>query len=65
MQRETKSLKAIIKTGVFSGLFFATFMAGFDYLSKDPFSIFKFIFHSLFFGLFMSISFRHNYKKKK
>lgn len=40
-------------------------MAAFDYFSDELFSLQKFIFHGLFFRLFMPLSFRYTYKKKK
>ncbi len=61
MEREKLPLKTIIKTGLLSGLFFAVTMAAFDYFTHEPFSIMKFLFHGLFFGLLMAIAFRYKY----
>lgn len=54
--------KAILKTGVISGLFFSTWMFAFDYFDKVPFSITKFLLGFIFFGCAMAYSFRHHYK---
>ncbi|SDI23374.1 hypothetical protein [Winogradskyella thalassocola] len=56
-------LRKRIIIGVSSGIFFAVFMASFDYFDGSPFSVAKFLFHSLFFGLFMSIALRYKVPK--
>jgi hypothetical protein len=45
--------KKIVTIGFFSGLIFASFMAGFQYLGSESFSIFKFVLNFLFFGIAM------------
>lgn len=65
MEREKLPMKTIVITGGINGLLFALFMAGFDYFNGDSFSILKFLFHFMFFGFFMAISFRYKYTKKK
>ena len=44
--------KFFVKEVFFSGIIFASLMAGFDYSDGKEFVITKFIFHLLFFGLF-------------
>ena len=55
--------KFFVKEIFFSGIIFASLMAGFDYSDGKEFVITKFIFHLLFFGLFMGLFFRYQYKK--
>ncbi|MCI2230532.1 hypothetical protein MC378_15255 [Polaribacter sp. MSW13] len=55
--------KAIIKSGLFSGIVYAGLMAGFDYSDGQDFKIWKFIFHASFFGIFMALMTRYNLKK--
>lgn len=64
MDIEKLSIKKRILIGVFSGLIYSLFMAGFDYYTNEPFSLLKFIFHFVFFGLFMGIALRYTNKKK-
>ncbi|APY00234.1 hypothetical protein [Lacinutrix venerupis] len=64
MDIEKLSIKKRILTGVFSGLIYSLVMAGFDYYTNEPFSLLKFIFHFVFFGLFMGIALRYTNKKK-
>lgn len=56
--------KAIIKSGLFSGIVYAGLMAGFDYSDGQDFKIWKFIFHASFFGIFMALMTRYNLKKQ-
>jgi len=60
----TTQTKAIIKSGLISGIFYAGLMAGFDYSDGQDFKIWKFIFHASFFGVFMGFMTRYNLKKK-
>lgn len=46
--------KKIIKIGFFTGLLFASFMAGFNFLDSQNFSILQFSLNFLFFGIAMS-----------
>ncbi|WP_431136391.1 hypothetical protein [Psychroserpens mesophilus] len=64
MKRERLPIKTQLKIGVASGLFFAVSMSGFDYFYKEPFSIYKFLFYFVSFGLLMAISFRYKYTKE-
>ncbi|NRR92997.1 hypothetical protein HSX10_15585 [Winogradskyella undariae] len=59
------TIKKRIITGVFSGVVFAIFMSGFDYFDGTVFSLPKFIFHALFFGLFMGIALKYKVPKKR
>jgi hypothetical protein len=55
--------KIFIKSFLLSGLVYTTLMAGFDYYDEQNFSVLKFIFHFLFFGLFMGLMTRYNHRK--
>lgn len=50
--------------GVVGGVVYASMMAGFDYSDGQDFKIWKFIFHTSFFGIFMGFLTRYNIKKK-
>ncbi len=56
---EKLPLKKRIISGIAIGLLYASLMAGYDYVTEDSFSLVKFIFNSLFFGLVMSYAFRY------
>ncbi|MCX7552092.1 hypothetical protein [Xanthomarina sp. F2636L] len=56
--------KAIIKSGLFSGIVYAGLMAGFDYSDGENFRIWRFILNALFFGIFMGLFTRYNLKKQ-
>ena len=60
----TAQTKAIIKSGLISGVVYAGLMAGFDYSDGQDFKIWKFIFHASFFGIFMGFMTRYNLKKQ-
>ena len=60
----TTQTKAIIKSGLFSGIVYAGLMAGFDYSDGQDFKIWKFIFNASFFGIFMALMTRYNLKKQ-
>ncbi len=60
----TTQTKAIIKSGLFSGIVYAGLMAGFDYSDGQDFRIWKFIFHASFFGIFMGFMTRYNLRKQ-
>jgi len=60
----TTQTKAIIKSGLISGIVYAGLMAGFDYSDGQDFRIWKFIFHASFFGIFMGFMTRYNLKKQ-
>ncbi|MBU2929985.1 hypothetical protein [Winogradskyella psychrotolerans] len=62
---EKLPLKKRIISGITSGLLYALLMAGYDYFTDVPFSILKFILHSVFFGLVMSYAFRYKVTKNK
>ena len=55
--------KAIIKGGLFGGIVYALGMAGFDYVDGVNFNVWKFIFNSSFFGIFMGCMTCYNFKK--
>lgn len=55
--------KIFIKSFLLSGLVYTTLIAGFDYYDKQNFSLVKFIFHFLFFGLFMGLMARYSHRK--
>lgn len=55
--------KVFVKSGLLSGFIYALLMAGFNYSSGEPFSIFKFLFHFFFFGLSMGLLARYNHKR--
>lgn len=56
--------KIFIKSFLIAGLVYAGLMAGFDYSDGLDFHIVKFIFHFLFFGLFMGLLARYNHLKQ-
>ena len=60
----TTQTKAIIKSGLISGIVYAGLMAGFDYYDGQDFRIWKFIFHASFFGIFMGFMSRYNLRKQ-
>ena len=60
----TTQTKAIIKSGLISGIVYAGLMAGFDYSDGQDFRIWKFIFHASFFGIFMGFMTRYNLRKQ-
>lgn len=55
--------QVFIKSGLLTGILYALIMAGFNYSSGEPFSIFKFLFHFFFFGLSMGLLARYNHKR--
>ena len=61
MKSQTKS---IIKGGLFGGIVYALGMAGFDFSDGESFNVWKFIFNSSFFGIFMGFMTRYNLKKQ-
>jgi hypothetical protein len=64
VKKEKLSVFTQIKIGIFSGLFFASIMAGFSYLNNESFSVNEFLFYFVCFGFFMAISFRYKYTKE-
>ena len=56
--------KAIIRGGLFGGIVYALGMAGFDYSDGENFNVWKFIFNSSFFGIFMALMTRYNLRKQ-
>ena len=60
----TTQTKAIIKSGLISGIVYAGLMAGFDYSDGQDFRIWKFIFQASFFGIFMGFMTRYNLRKQ-
>ena len=60
----TTQTKAIIKSGLISGIVYAGLMAGFDYSDGQDFRIWKFIFRASFFGIFMGFMTRYNLRKQ-
>jgi branched-subunit amino acid permease len=61
MENQTKKR---IKNGVFIGISFAIGTAGFDYVNRENFDVYKFIFNFLFFGIAMAFIFRNTFKKE-
>ena len=59
-----KKTKSIIMGGVVGGVVYASMMAGFDYSDGQDFKIWKFIFHTSFFGIFMGVLTRYNLRKQ-
>ncbi len=59
-----KNTKLKIKYGIFSGLGFAGFMAGFDFLDGEGFRLFRFMINFLFFGISMGFMTRINFGKQ-
>jgi len=57
--------KAIIKSGLISGLTYAGLMACFDYSDGQDFRIWRLVFNTLFFGMFMGLMTRYNFKKQR
>ena len=60
----TTQTKAIIKSGLFSGIVYAGLMAWFDYSDGQDFRIWKFIFHASSFGIIMGFMTRYNLRKQ-
>jgi ABC-type Mn2+/Zn2+ transport system permease subunit len=56
--------KLMTLTFLLSGLVYAGVLAGFDYSEGNEFKLWKFVFNACFFGLFMALMARYNYKKK-
>ncbi|WP_016991341.1 hypothetical protein [Flavobacterium sp. ACAM 123] len=56
--------KAIIRGGLFGGIVYALGMAGFDYIDGENFNVWKFIFNSSFFGIFMALMTSYNLRKQ-
>jgi hypothetical protein len=62
MNTETK---AIIKSSLISGIVYAALMAGYYYLDGQDLSIGRFLFNTLFFGIFLGLMVLYNSKKHK
>ena len=60
----SKLNRKTIKYGFYSGVFYASGMALFDYLEYKDFNLWKFIFGFLFFGFFTGLLFRPTLRKK-
>lgn len=56
--------KAIIRGGLFGGIGYALGMAGFDYSDGENFNVWRFIFNSSSFGIFMALMTRYNLIKQ-
>ena len=65
MEKEKRTTKHTVIIGLISGFSFAIIMALFDYSDKEPFSIFKFLFHFTFFGLIQALIDRYLFSKKQ
>ena len=63
MKKEKRPIKKRLLHGAISGVTFATTMALFDWWDNNPFSIIKFLFFTIFFGLAMSFAFRYKHTK--
>ena len=50
--------------GIIGGLFYALGMAGYDFIDGENFNIYKFIFQTAFFGLFMGMLTYFNVENK-
>lgn len=57
--------KTILKSALFSGIFFAIFMAGIDLIQGQDFHIWKFLIHALGVGVFTALSTRYSLNKLK
>ncbi len=57
-------IKAIIRTGLISGIVYAGIMAAFDYYDGQDFRIWTFVFNTIFFGTLMGLMKRNNLKNK-
>lgn len=55
-------IKKYIITGLISGLVFAILLAGWDYYKQNPFSVLKFVIHTVVFGAFNGYM---TYRKEK
>ncbi len=64
MRKGRRSLKAIIKTGLLMGVFYAIGMALFDYFNRESFSSLKLIYNLLFFGGIMGYMSRYKHIKE-
>jgi len=60
---EKLPLKKRIVSGIAIGLLYASLMAGYDYFTELSFSLPKFIFNCLFFGLVMGYVMRYKVTK--
>ena len=56
-------MKSSIKAGLISGLVYAGIMTGFDFIDKEDFNIWKFLFNLTFFGIAMGYMNWYNLKK--
>ena len=56
-------MKSNTKAGLISGLVYAGIMAGFDFIDKEDFNIWKFLFNLTFFGIMMGYMFWNSLKK--
>ena len=55
----------MIKSSLIAGIVFAGITVGFDYYNGHDFSLFRFIFNFLWFGLFMGLLNGYNPKKNR
>lgn len=55
-----KQNRTVFLSGFLAGLVYAVIMALFDYIDEGSFSLWKFLFHFLFFGVFFSLLTRRN-----
>jgi len=56
--------KVFIRTFFFAGIVYAGLMAGSNYHDGLDFNLLRFLFHFIFFGLFMGLMSLYNYKKQ-
>ncbi len=62
----TTQNKAIIKSGIIAGAIYAGLMTAFDYfIGQREFLIWRFLFSFFFFGIFIGLITRYNFKKQK
>ena len=65
MKRERLPIRTRVKVGLLSGVIFASGMAVFDYIDKQPFDIMEFLFYFIVYGLIFALIFPYKYTKDK
>jgi len=65
VKTEKLPLKKRVKYGVIAGFFYAIIMELFYLSDGDSFSVLRFLFHGVFFGLFMALVSGFRVKKEK
>lgn len=57
--------KRALKSGVVAGICFGLITVGIEYFSGEDLELWKLIFKTLFFGVFMTIYFNYSFKKNQ